>query len=83
MSPRWMSILGTFDNDRYCGHTTVQYDLDKYHGESRERPMFMHSNLLKLMSYEVTKGSAFSEVVSSREVHLMPTRSPTYMHSGA
>ncbi|WVQ77944.1 hypothetical protein IAT38_000024 [Cryptococcus sp. DSM 104549] len=63
VSPRWMSALGVkngFENDRFCGHSVLQYDLVTPDGFTRPPPLFVHSNLLKhLGGAGLSKGSLF------------------------
>jgi alpha 1,2-mannosyltransferase len=42
--------------------TVLQYELDPPPGEKRERPLFVHSNLLKHIS-GVSQGETFTHIV--------------------
>ncbi|EIW68172.1 hypothetical protein TREMEDRAFT_44612 [Tremella mesenterica DSM 1558] len=83
-SPRWMSALGFkngFENGRFCGHTVLQYDLVIHEGEERERPLFVHSNLLKhLGSANLGRGKLFTHV---KRMSLDASHEPTLNYAHA
>ncbi|KAG9033730.1 hypothetical protein FRB95_014417 [Tulasnella sp. JGI-2019a] len=63
--PRWMSALGGLSEvgGRFCGHTTLQYDLVTPKGFSHPPPLFVHSNLLKhLGGVGISRGNTFTHV---------------------
>lgn len=60
-SSKWITCLGKMYRKEFCGHTVLQYELDPPPGETRPRPLFMHSNLLKHIS-GVREGSTFTHL---------------------
>ncbi|KAG8862786.1 hypothetical protein FRB96_000796 [Tulasnella sp. 330] len=63
--PRWMSALGGLSEmaNRFCGHTTLQYDLVIPKGFTQPPPLFVHSNLLKHLGKSgITLGNTFTHV---------------------
>jgi hypothetical protein len=53
----------TFANSLFPPSSILQYELDPAQGETRQRPLFVHSNLLKHIS-GVRRGETFTHVVS-------------------
>jgi len=81
VSPRWATTLGSLneeDNNRFCGHTILQYDLDIIEGYSRELPLFVHSNLLKHMWSHLGRGKTFTHL---RRMSLDAFDEPTLNHA--
>ncbi|BEI83087.1 hypothetical protein CcaverHIS002_0309550 [Cutaneotrichosporon cavernicola] len=64
-APRWVSALGIqneFDNNKFCGHTMLQYDLVTPEGADRPQALFVHANLLKHLDGRLERGKVFSYV---------------------
>ncbi|WVR04936.1 hypothetical protein IAU60_001948 [Kwoniella sp. DSM 27419] len=84
VSPRWMSALGmhnSFENNRFCGHSVLQYDLVTPEGFTRPPPLFVHSNLLKhLGGWGLAKGSLFTHIRRMSNDY-SPNPSLNYAHS--
>ncbi|KLT41430.1 hypothetical protein CC85DRAFT_247698 [Cutaneotrichosporon oleaginosum] len=62
-APRWLSALGIlneFDDNRFCGHTMLQYDLVAQ--GAAPPPLFVHSNLLKYLEGGLEQGRVFTHI---------------------
>lgn len=61
-APRWMSALGFSDGEKFCGHTTLQYDLTTPAGHASPPPLFVHSNVLKHLAWRDKEKKLFAQV---------------------
>ncbi|KAL7412809.1 mannosyltransferase putative-domain-containing protein [Mrakia frigida] len=66
-SPTWLSSMGSlnpFENNRFCGHSMLQYSLPTL-PPTPLKPLFIHANLLKHTA-SLPRGSVFSHIKSIR-----------------
>lgn len=56
-----LGSLNPLDNNRFCGHTVLQSDLDVDPATGEVPPLFVHSNLLKHIT-GLSLGNAFTHV---------------------